>query len=308
MRFGGFFRERDLHTSPLAVAAYRALRRGASAAGLHVVLKTFYSPIPELDELPDGALDRVSPLAGVEFDLDAQLAWLERELAATMREFRPPPAGDAPAGVYALGTASYTQLDATVLYGTIRRLRPRRVIELGSGSSTLVIAQALRANAAEGSVARLDVYDPYPGVVTEGLPGLSALHRVRAQDVPVAAFEELRQGDVLFVDTTHTVKLGSDVNFVILDVLPRLAPGVTVHVHDIFLPYEYPRQWLEDFALFWNEQYLLQAFLAGNRDWELLCAVAALTRDRQERFAALLPEGVPAREGSAFWMRRTGPG
>ena len=304
MQFGGFFRERSLYARPWAVRGYRALRRAAAAAGFDVVLKTFYSPIPEISQLPAGTLDRVSPLAGVALDLDAQLDWMERDLAAPMRELRPPAAGTAGPHVYARGTVSYTLLDATILYGMLRWLRPRRMIELGSGASTLVSAQALRANAAAGAPARLDVYDPYPGVVTDGLGGLVRLHPTRAQDVPLAAFDSLEAGDVLFVDTTHTVKLGSDVNFVVLDVLPRLAAGVVVHVHDVFLPYEYPRQWIEDFALYWTEQYLLQAFLAHNADWEVMCSIVALARGRHARLQALLPDGVPAADGSAFWMRR----
>ena len=301
MRFGGFFRTHELHAQPWAVRAYRGGRRAAAALGVDVVLRTFYSPIPALDELPEGTFERRSELAGIDFDLDAQLAWLERELAGAMAEFRPPATGGPQ--IYTRGTVPYPLLDATLLYGVIRGRRPRRVVELGSGASTLVTAQAALANGREGDPLRLDVYDPYPGVVTETLPGLSSLRRTRAQDVPAAVFEELAAGDVLFVDTTHTVKVGGDVNAIVLDVLPRLAPGVLVHVHDVFLPYEYPRRWLEDFGLYWTEQYLLQAFLAQNERWTIRCAVTALTREAPQRLAALLPEGVPG-QGSAFWMER----
>jgi Methyltransferase domain len=127
---------------------------------------------------------------------------------------------------------------------------------------------------------------------------------VRAQDVPASTFASLAARDVLFVDTTHTVKVGSDVNHIVLDVLPRLAPGVVVHFHDIFLPYEYPRRWLEDFGLYWSEQYLLQAFLALNPDFEVLVAVTALLRERGDAFAALLPDGATRGGGAAFWIRR----
>jgi hypothetical protein len=300
MRFGGFFRTHDLWSKPWAVRAYKTGRRVAAAAGFDVVLKTFYSPIPALSELPPGTLERRSDLPGLDFDLDGQLAWIASELAAPMADFQPPDSGPG----YTRGTVSYTILDATVLWAVIRSRRPRRVIELGSGASTLVMAQAALANAGDGHPLRLDAYDPFPGVVTDALPGLGSLNRVRAQDVPPATFEELEAGDVLFVDTTHTVKLGSDVNHIVLEVLPRLAPGVLVHVHDIFLPYEYPRQWLEDFGLFWSEQYLVQAFLSGNDDWRVRCATAALARDRSEQLAALLPAGVDSLNGASFWMQR----
>jgi hypothetical protein len=286
MELGAFIRRHNVYEDRRVVAAFRMLRRGAARVGLHVVPKSFYSAIPDVAALPPGTFERRSPLAGVRLDLDAQLAWAREHLAAPMRELTPPAA------------PTYGPVDSVVLYGMLRALRPKRVIELGSGASTRITAQALAANG-EGE---LEVFDPYPG---DGLDGAVRLHRVLAQDVPPERFEALGAGDVLFVDTTHTVKIGSDVNFIVLDVLPRLAPGVVVHFHDIFLPYEYPRRWLEDFGLYWAEQYLLQAFLACNRDFEVLFAVAALSRDRAERFAELLPETVTQRAGAAFWLRRT---
>jgi hypothetical protein len=304
VQFGGLFRQSALHRSKWAIRGYKTARRVAARAGLDITLKTFYSPIPAVDELPGDIFQRVSPLAGVDLDLDAQLDWLATELAPRMSEFQPPAAHPDP-HIYMRDTISYTLLDATVLYAMLRRVRPARVIELGSGASTLVTAQALQANAGEGTTATLDVYDPFPAVINERLPGLTSLHRLRAQDVPIVAFEQLRAGDVLFVDTTHTVKLGSDVNFIVLDVLPRLPVGIVVHLHDIFLPYEYPRQWIEDLALYWSEQYLVQAFLAQNPHWTVRSSTHALLRARQERFAALLPPGVPAREASSFWIERT---
>jgi methyltransferase family protein len=293
MELGALVRRRSLYRSTVAVHGYRLLRRAAARVGLQVVARTFYSPIPELAELPAGAFERRSPLPGLAFDLDAQLRWLGNELGKPLAQVTP---ADAPSA------ATYSPLDATVLWCVMRRLRPRRVIELGSGASTVVIAGALAANARDGVPAELDVYDPFAG---DGLPAAARLHRTRAQDVPPEAFERLGAGDVLFVDTTHTVKLGSDVNFVVLEVLPRLAPGVVVHFHDIFLPYEYPRAWLEDYGLYWTEQYLLQAFLSLNRDYEVLCAVAALARDRRAGLDALLPERARGGSGGAFWIRRS---
>jgi Methyltransferase domain len=303
--FGGFFRERRLYQSRWAIRGYRALRRVAERAGLQVVLKTFYSPIPELDKLPPGFFARVGELPGIDLDLDRQLVFLRERLAGPMAEFDPPPTS-AERHRFAADNPSYSRLDASVLYAMVRALRPARVVELGSGQSTLVTAEAVRRNAADGAPCRYEAYDPYPGVVGDDLPGLDALHRVAAQDVPPAAFEALGDGDVLFIDTTHTVKTGSDVNHIVLDVLPRLAPGVAVHVHDIFLPFEYPPGFMVDFGLYWAEQYLLQAFLAMNPGYEILFACAALGGLRASELAAALPPGVPPSGGSAFWIRRTG--
>jgi hypothetical protein len=120
----------------------------------------------------------------------------------------------------------------------------------------------------------------------------------------VTVFEELGDGDVLFVDTTHTVKIGSEVNVVVLEVLPRLRAGVVVHFHDIFLPFEYPRRWMEDFALYWNEQYLIQAFLAHNESWEVLVAAQALSRMRRQELTDLVGPAAVGYDAASFWMRR----
>src|SRR5206468_1730052 len=114
--------------------------------------------------------------------------------------------------------------------------------------------------------------------------------------------------DVLFVDTTHTVKVGGDVNRVILDVLPTLAPGVHVHIHDIYLPWEYPREFLAERSFYWAEQFLLQAFLAFNDRFEILFGTHALVRRYPDRIRTLIPGTGRGVSPSAFWFRRVGAG
>src|SRR4051794_14157720 len=162
MQLGGYFREHRFYESKTAVTAYRLARRIASALGFQVVLKTFYSPIPDVDALPRDIFARRSDLAGIDFDLDNQAEFVRDRLGPAMAEFRPPArtAAGAPRS-YVSENPSYSLLDATVLYGMVRSLRPRHVIELGSGYSTLVTAQAGLANAAEGHRLELEVYDPY---------------------------------------------------------------------------------------------------------------------------------------------------
>jgi predicted O-methyltransferase YrrM len=283
---------------------FRGIRAAAERIGLQVVPKTFYSPIPDLKALPHDIWERRSALRGIDFDLDAQVAWIEANLAGAMREFSPPEHETGRAGEYTLANDAYGRVGADVLHGVVRALKPGRIVELGSGQSTLIMAAAALRNQAEGAATELRSFDPFPSVARAGLPGLAALEAVRAQDVPLDVFTALEAGDVLFVDTTHTVKIDSDVNRIVLDVLPALAPGVLVHVHDIFLPYEYPREFAERKGLHWAEQYLLQAFLAGNRDYEVLAAVYALCRDRSEAMRSLAPTWRPGATASAFWMRR----
>jgi methyltransferase family protein len=285
---------------------FRTIRAGARRIGLDVVPRTFYSPIPDLKALPPGIWNARSALKGIDFDLDAQLRWIEDELGEAMREFAPPEQPTGRPGEYTLANDSYGRVGADVLHGVVRGLRPRRIVELGSGQSTLIMAAAVERNRAEGVETELRVFDPFPSAAYPGLPGVAAMEAVRAQDVPLDVFTGLERGDVLFVDTTHAVKVGSDVNRIVLDVLPVLAPGVLVHVHDIFLPYEYPRVFAQRSGLHWAEQYLLQAYLSGNPGYEILAALYALCRDRPEPMSRLAPTWRTGAIPSAIWLRRTG--
>lgn len=302
---GSAIRRRRLWSSPAAVKGYGLARDVAERLGLQVVLKTYYSPIPDLAQLPADIWDRRDEMRGIPFDLDAQMGFVESELSGHLAGLAW--GGDvAPAHAYDLGNDSYPLADARLLYGIVRHQRPSRIVELGSGQTTRVMAQACRENAAQGAEVRLRAFDPFPTAVDDSLPGLDDLVRVKAQDVPDEVFTELGAGDMLFVDTTHTVKIGSDVNHIVLRVLPLLAPGVIVHVHDIFLPYEYPRFFFADFALYWAEQYMLQAFLAFNESFEVLCATHALVKERPRelRASGVLDAGDM---GSSFWIRRRDP-
>ncbi|HEX2085578.1 MAG TPA: class I SAM-dependent methyltransferase [Solirubrobacteraceae bacterium] len=261
-------------------------RRRRAVGDVDVVPRGWQSPLPDLRELPPAFFERPSPLRGVRFDLDAQAALL-RELAPLVAAFAPPPG-------FRIDNGWYESVDAELLDALLRRLRPRRVVELGSGWSSLVIAAALPAGAEHA------IYDPYPNERAAGLP----VRRVRAQDVPDEVFTALEPGDVLFVDTSHTVKPGGDVNRIVLEVLPLLAEGVAVHFHDVLLPYAPHRTWLER-GWWWFEQYLLQAFLAGNPDWEVLLAAHALTRERGDLVREVVPSYTGETYPSAFWIRRT---
>ena len=202
------------------------------------------------------------------------------------------------------GTPPTRLVDAAVLHAIVRGTRPRRIVELGSGHSTLVAAAACLANEREGAPVDYRAYDPYPKVARPGLPGLTELSTTPAEDLPAERLAELGNDDVLVVDTTHTVKTGGDVNHIVLDVLPRLRPGVLVHFHDIFLPWEYPRVWAEDYGLYWAEQYLLQAFLSMNDGFEVVCALYALSREQPEGLRELVPAWREGTVPGAFWIRR----
>jgi len=257
----------------------------------------YYSPVPDLERLSPDVFDRVTGLAGVELDTGAQMSWAERELREFVEEFEPPPG-------FRWDNYFYETGDAEIAYSMIRRLRPRRIVELGCGFSTLVLAAACARNRADGAPAIFKNFDPYRAQsVGDDLPGLDERHDLPAQEVPMAEFLALGEGDVLFVDTSHTVKLGGDVNFIVLDVLPRLAPGVWVHFHDIWLPHEYHRVLVEEMGFYWAEQYLLQAYLSGNSATQVMFATHAVARAEPERLQALIPRYTGENYPTGFWLR-----
>jgi hypothetical protein len=132
---------------------------------------------------------------------------------------------------------------------------------------------------------------------------LQTLIEKKVQDIDVEFFSQFGSGDILFIDSSHTVKIGGDVNYLFLEVLPLLRPGVIVHVHDIFLPFEYRRDWVLDECCFWTEQCLLQAFLAFNSAFEVLMANSYLKHYYEEDLKTTFP-GLDRWESGSFWMRR----
>lgn len=272
-----------------------------------VVERTYYSPVPHLEELPAGFFERRSVLGGIDLRGETAMACVEHDLAPFVAELADMPLhGPKPPGEFFLHNGNYSAVDAELLYAMVRAVKPARLVELGSGYTTLLINQAVRRNAADGVQADHVAYDPHPRDFIIGDRPLEGtrLEPVMATDVPWEVFDALRARDILFVDTTHTVKLGSDVNHIILDVLPRLAPGVIVHFHDIFLPLEYPQVWFTEFEYLWAEQYLLQAFLAYNEAFEVILPAQLLAQDFADRVAAVVPSFVYGVRPGAFWLRR----
>lgn len=273
------------------------LARLARRRGYDLIERRYYSPVPDLSELPGDAFERVDPLRGIDLDTAAQMDFAERELAEFIAEFEDPP-GFQPWNSY------YEPGDAEIAYAFARRFKPRRVVELGSGFSTLVLASAIARNGGDSTYV---AFNPYPPDYLQGdpPPGLTEHRSVPAQEVPEAEIEALGEKDILFVDTSHTVKLGGDVNAIVLDLLPLVAPGVLVHFHDIWLPHEYHRVLVEDMQMFWAEQYLLQAFLAFNSEFEIVFATQAVAQAEAERLQRLIPAYEGKNFPSSFWITRS---
>lgn len=276
----------------------RAVRAFAGALGEDVLKRSYHSPVVHIGDLPAEVFDRPDPMYGVSIELPNQLDLLS-DLARYIEEFSPPSSF--------FQNIMYGSVDAEVLYGLVRHLKPKRIIELGSGSTTLVMAWANEANRREGAEpANLLAFDPYPSpLVTGGVAGLNEVLAARPERIDRHRLSQLEANDILFVDTTHTVKVGSEVNYIILEVLPLLARGVYVHFHDIFLPYSYPEIYLAQ-HLFYVEQYLLQGFLAFNPQYEVTFSAQALTRQHRDAVVSAIPSapsGLLPAGPSSFWIR-----
>jgi hypothetical protein len=263
--------------------------------GFHVTPVHFYEPIPDTQSLPETLWTQPSELAGIDMNDAMQLDLLRNHFSKFRDEYdslpvEPPPGQKRP----------FRGVDALVAYCMIRHFRPALITEVGSGWSSLLLGQA----AAKNKNSALICIDPFPNdVVRKGFPGLRSLVEKKIQEIDLEFFSQLGSGDVLFIDSSHTVKIGGDVNYLFLEVLPRLKPGVIVHVHDIFLPFEYRPDWVLDEFRFWTEQYVLQAFLTFNSEFEVLFANSYLNHYHQQELKAAFP-GLSSWAGGSFWMRR----
>jgi Methyltransferase domain len=269
--------------------------------GFHVTPVHFYQPLPDTRTLEEELWERRDQLVGVEMNLEAQLHLLREVFPRYQKELPALPlTQDEAKGGFYMCNGRFENLDPLVTYAMVRHFRPRRIIEVGGGFSTLLLDLAARANGASSVVC----IEPYPDDFLASDPARAkALVRRKVEDLDLAFFEQLEPCDLLFIDSSHVVKTGGDVTFLFLQVLPRLRPGVMVHVHDIFLPYEYPREWVMGKHYFWTEQYLLQAFLAFNSEFEVVFATSYLAAYYPADLAAAFTS-APMLHGGGFWMRR----
>jgi hypothetical protein len=188
-----------------------------------------------------------------------------------------------------LNNGWFEKVDAEMLYSIVRHLCPARMIEIGSGITTILSAAAIRKNQEENPANRCSFtcIEPYPVRLNpESLPSSFNVLTGRAEAVPLQLFQELGPGDILFIDSSHVCRTGSDVNWELLEILPRLRRGVWVHFHDIFLPWEYPKSWVYGARRFLSEQYLLQAFLAFNKEFDVMWASYYMLRSHPEELDA----------------------
>jgi hypothetical protein len=273
---------------------------------------SYYSPLPRISTLERNLTrwSKASELPGLRYDLEAIRSRFQALLDGHLTEYR---------GLISFEEArkagfgpGYTYVDSITSFGLLRQLRPKRYLEVGSGMSTFYAEKAMALNAAEGFPGQITCIEPYPYDKLREIPGIQLIVK-EVQDVPLEVFESLEAGDVFFIDSSHVLRIDSDVAFLYLEVLPRLKKGVYIHVHDIPFPYNSPYptdHWIlkRGFPMYWNEAMLLQAFLAFNHAFDIYLSTPLL-RYHDE---AYLMKGVPDYRGpqeepntfSSIWLQK----
>lgn len=269
----------------------------------------FYSPIASPEDTGDDEsasdIAEGGTLIGIDLRAEAQLELIGR--LRPLHGTQPFAARRTDGTRYYFENPYFSYGDAVVLHCMLRHLNPRRLIEIGSGFSSALILDTVD-HFLDGRT-RCTLIEPNPERLRSLVGDLRRtgveMIRSRLQEVDLSLFASLAVGDILFVDSSHVAKVGSDVNLLLLRILPALQPGVVVHFHDIFYPFEYPREWIGQ-GISWNEAYMLRAFLSFNREFEILLFNSFLAGQHREEVAEALPlwDRDP---GSSIWIRRVEP-
>lgn len=275
------------------------------AMGVHLAPARFYSDIPTVKEIVSSYEykdDEPPYLDETIFDQQYMLNFLQ-ELMRYAGEFSPSVDGDPknPKGFYWNNTA-FSGSDAMSYYCMIRHLKPQVILEVGSGYSTLVAAEAVRQNG-EGEIICIE---PYPMEFVRDIQQVQSIVKEKVENVDLSFFNEvLGDGDILFIDSTHTVKAGSDCLYLYLKVIPHLASRITIHAHDIFLPEPYPMAWRLEKHIYWSEQYLLLALLLDSCTYRVLYGSNYHRLLNHDQLKQLMGEKASVGGGSFWFVRET---
>jgi hypothetical protein len=288
-----------LHNMPVSRHVLRRI-------GVLPIRDHYFEPLINPDALRY-PLDRDRALPGIDMNVAEQLQFLAQfRYQDELRKFpmeRPPDRRE-----FFYHNDSFQSGDAEYYYSVVRLMKPRTVIEIGSGHSTLMALNAKRQNLAEDPAYQCDIVcvEPYEQPWLEALD--IQLVRRRVEEVGTDFFSALSRNDIVFIDSTHVIRPQGDVLFELLELLPSLKPGVLVHVHDVFTPRDYLTPWVKEEMKLWNEQYLLEAFLTCNSKFRIIGALNFL----KHHYPDLLKDKCPIldgemnnREPGSFWIIRS---
>ena len=272
--------------------------------GVFPITNHYYEPLFD-DRHLKHPLDRDRVLPGINWNDREQLNLLERFHFQTELADIPYEKEKAGSSFY-YDNPSFRPGDAEYLYCMIRHFKPARIIEIGSGYSTLMTKKAISMNQVQNPAHSTEhiCIEPYemPWLEKTG----ARIIRELVEDMKPETFKTLGENDMLFIDSSHMVRPQGDVLYEFLEILPVLQKGVIIHVHDIYSPKDYPAKLLVDDVMFWNEQYILEAFLSCNQDFEIIGALNYLKSHYEKEMYAKLPvlEKMPDQVPGSFWMKK----
>jgi predicted O-methyltransferase YrrM len=279
-----------LHNNDLMLRVMRETFRQFQRIGITVSPNHYYWPVPDFDSLEKRSWPKAEAPIGFDLGIPQQLDFVQSVVPMYRSDWEDP---DGPfyRAAYNRNNGFFETIDAEIAYCLVRHLKPRRIIEVGAGYSSRVLAAALARNLQQDGVCgEMVTIDPYPDrYPQQALSDQIQLITEPIQSVDLDIFLTLRSGDFLFLDSSHVVGVGSDVVREYLEILPRLEPGVVIHAHDIFIPSDYPKDAVLNNLAFWSEQYLLQALLMFNPHFEVLWGSSAM----QTFESAALEEAFP---------------
>lgn len=274
--------------------------------GLFCLPKHFYAPIPSREDIGNYEPNDYST-EGIDWNENHQCEILKRCMAYE-KELNEIPCTEKSALEYCWDNDSFSHTDAAFYYSLIRLLNPGKVVEIGAGNSTKIAIQALKSFGKDAPEKILEVVEPYPSHNLKEVVNNYNLKLVEAklQDIPLTFFDSLNENDLLFYDGSHVVKYGADVNYFIFKVLPRLKAGVYVHIHDIFLPNDYPKNWIEKLNIFWNEQYLIHGFLMYNDSFQIEFSSSYMKKEYPELLNECFkaPLKYKGNGGGSLWIKK----
>ena len=236
----------------------------------------------------------------IDFDLEKQVKSLQ--LLAHREELGHFKLDGSPEdGTYYINNLSFSRGDADLYYLLIRNIRPKKIIEIGSGFTTLLSIAAAAKNKLAGQDTNITCIEPFEMAWLDKIPGIT-LVRESVEKIDLAFFNQLDENDILFIDSSHVIRPENDVLFEYLQILPSLKKGVIIHIHDIFTPRHYRAEWLRDELRFWNEQYLLEAFLYYNDSFEIMYSLNHLKNDAYGYTKEVLMHINESCEPGSFWL------
>lgn len=260
---------------------------------IHITAVHFYSPIPNVSELRDEVYEKQNNCEGLELIDQEYFDFMKLLFVKYNHEYTP------------LANSGLSQVDSFILYSIIREKKPEKMIEIGSGESTQISLSALSKNEKEGANCNFIAIEPFPNAKLKEI--FSKNFNLLEKQVQDVSLDNFFDTDILFIDSSHVAKIGSDVNYEILCILPVLKVGAFVHWHDIMIPIDYSKAWIQSGKKFWNESYMVHCFMLYNKCFKIIFPAKYMQIMHSDKMINLFPyysSNDQNQQLSSFWIQR----